>query len=276
MIKNKDYYYENQKIQEILKNIINKDDSNRRKHIAASILSGCIILATGVIIYFMRDMEPGKTLDIISIVLGFMGMGVFVGFIIIILKEDNRKYRYYNIQEERLKEGLKARTVSKIAYHNHINDIFDNHLISEGVLIGYNIEKDIRILDFHINLSRNEIAEKEVKPLFLRGSVAFFILFITVAIQIITVFYHSYEKLDSILLAVSILIMICSIFTYSIFYMFSSFYKDFNNRKLYSLKLMICHLEIIKLKRLNTEDLEIENTTEKKSKLRRIVDILLN
>lgn len=273
MIK-RDYYYENERILEIFKSIINEGVSNKRKFIAAGIFITIITIVICLLIYLMENTEPGKGLNIISVASAILGVGSFIGFIIFMLKEDNRKYRYFNIQEEKLKEGLKIRTTSKVMYHNDRNDKFENELINNDILTGTYVEKDIRIIDFHIKKGVDFISEREVQPLFLRGSVAFFILFITIAVQIAIVFFQYYEKLNSLFFAISVLIILFSISIYSIIYMVSSFYRDINNRKIASLKFMIKHLEIIKLKRIHM--LEENDKAKKTSKIRQMIDILIN
>jgi len=262
----KNYYYENEEIVEIYNHIINEGVNNKRKYYAAGILITLLFLVIFMIIYLIKKLDAGINLNLISIILGLIGVSAFTGFILFIIKEDNRKYRYHKIQEETIREGLKNDTISKKIYNKYINEKFTNSLISNKILKGTN--KDLDILDFHIQKYNNVILEKQVNPFFIKGNVAFFILFITIAVQIILLFYQKYEKIDSILLSVSILILLISLSVYSIFFIISIFYKDINNKKINTLKRIVHHLEIIKLKRLH------EDKTE--SKLKKIIDILIH
>lgn len=255
----KDYFYENEKVYEIFCGIINEGINHKRKYTAFGLLMSILIVVITSMVFTLNYVEPGKRLNVFSISLGLIGLASFIGLFIFMIKEDNRKYRYFNIQEESLKDGLKVRTLSKITYHNNRNDEYDDKLINDDILSGKDINKDIRILDFHINKAKETINEKIVQPLFLRGSVAFFIFFIGMGLQIAIVFFQFYQKLDSLFLSISILIMLVSIAIYSLFYMISSFYKDINNRKIATIKFMIKHLEIIKLKRLHNPQKSILN-----------------
>lgn len=171
-----------------------------------------------------------------------------------------------------MKDGLNRQTPSKIQYNNLINKKIDDVLISTNILT--NTNKDIIILDFHISRMNKEIKKKKIEPMFLKGSIGFLVLFITLAFQCLLVFYQKYGKIDFILLATSVLIFMLSISINSFLYIASAFYRDVNDQIMFRLKQIISHLEVIKLRRLHEN--EEKSESRGKNKFKRVLDILFS
>lgn len=246
----KDFYNENDKVYEIFSDIAAEGVNYKRLRFIVLMI---FVFLLSFYILMVTYISPGIFLNIISI--SFSIISLFMLFVIInrlIYIEDNKKYKYLNIQEEIPSDFWKEKTQSKIIYHNNRNDKFDKELIRESVLTATDIEIDIKILDFHIDRFKDLVRKNdEKKPLFLKNQASFFIFFMTIAVQIGGIFYSSDTKID-LFFKYSVLIVSIFLIAYMTFYLYNSFkYKMIINKKSENLNYIIRHLEIIKLKRLH-------------------------
>ncbi len=232
-------------IESIYLKIRDEGTNPKMRYIVFWVVITILLALAGALIYLIHNGDK-SSLNMYSYIAGGIALSVIVGMIIFIQREDNKKYRYHELELEESTWSFQVGTQKK--YNQLIADKFDASLIENNLLSGLN--HDIELISIYIQTMEKKIKRYYVEPMITEGRIPLLILFLTIGVQSIFFILTKYEADPNLMLAISILVLLVSGALFFLLYMIGNFYKDLKNQKTERLNKICDYLDAIRLKRI--------------------------